>query len=125
MPPKTSIPFPSFLIARAEEVEQHDDQADGPGRDRDVRQEPRAHQSGRNGRRTATSCTVSSPKTKPPMCAKNATPPPACGWTIEKPPSHSWNRNQTPRNRIAGISWKKMKKKMNAVSTLAFGRSTK
>src|SRR5712691_3372336 len=80
---------------------------------------------GRSGGRFATRWTVAIPKTKPPMCAKNATPPPACGCTIEKPPCQSWKRNQTPRNRIAGGSWKKTRMKKIAVSTRAFGSSRK
>src|SRR5439155_138930 len=80
---------------------------------------------GMRGRRIATSRTVSTPKRKPPMCAKKATPPPASGCTIAKPPCQSWNRNQNPRKKIAGSSWKKMRMKRIAVRTRAFGRRAK
>src|SRR5919109_3606528 len=80
---------------------------------------------GCRGRRLRKRKTVAIPKRKPPMWAKNATPPPASGCRIEKPPSQSWNRNQSPRNRTAGISWKKIRMKKNAVSTRAFGSSSK
>src|SRR4249920_3025975 len=77
---------------------------------------------GCSGGRTMNKRTVNAPKTKPPMCAKNATPPPACGWTIENPLSQSWKPNQKPRNRNAGTS---SSRKKTSVSTLAVGRSTR
>src|SRR4029453_4195726 len=79
------------------------------------------YQAGCSGGRFPRNRIVTKPKTNPPMCAKNAVPPPDCGWTTEKPPSTSCSRNQKPRNQIAGISRSRTKKKMNAVSTLAFG----
>src|SRR5439155_7538698 len=108
-----------------EQVDQHDHEADCSCGERGVRQQPGAHQVGCKGRRLATRNTVARPKTNPPICAKKATPPPCCGCRTAQPPSQSWNRNQTPRNRIAGTSRKKTKKKMNAVRTLARGSSRK
>src|SRR5882724_6488907 len=80
---------------------------------------------GFRGRRIVTSRTVSTPKRNPPIWAKKATPPPDSGCTIAKPPCQSWNRNQKPRKKIAGSSWKKMRMKKIAVRTRAFGRRTK
>ena len=76
--------------------------------------------SGESGRRFWKSLTVTKPKTKPPMWAKNATPPPASGCAIEALPSSSWNPNQIPRKSTAGTS---RRMKTISVSTFAFGSS--
>src|SRR5262245_39131154 len=81
---------------------------------------------GLSGGRFMNSLTVRTPKTKPPMWAKNATPPPEAGVVTEIVPSSACNRIQKPRTKVAGTSRKRKKKPRKiAVSTLARGRSRK
>src|SRR5437870_6393920 len=80
---------------------------------------------GCKGRRLAMRKTVSTPKAKPPMCAKTATPPVWSGCVSPTPPCHTCRAIQIPRNQIAGISRKKMKPKKIAVNTRARGSRRK
>ena len=48
---------------------------------------------------------TTTPKTKPPIWAKNATPlpPVLSGWVSAKLPENNWSKNQKPRKSQAGI----------------------